>query len=384
VKVLHFSADEKFMALTQDLFEEAFPAQNTFVFVADEDRPIRFVRQLGKVKVVDTAWFASPAVAEEMRAADLLVVHGMRLPFAQALLGAPARLRVVWCAWGFDYYSALEGEVGDILLPRTSAMTQRSRGGVLKKLRGRLARVFGGRKASAVHGRNAQKEALVAIAGRIDVININPCILGSVRKVMPELRARAHTLNYYTTENTFAPGPPEMSGPDILLGNSATATNNHVEAIELLGGADLKGRKVLVPLSYGREAYADMVSRLGRRVLGRSFVPLRQFLPLEQYNRVISTCGTVIMNHRRLQGMGNVSVALYKGARVYVRSECPVHDFYSRMGAVLSAIDRADPASSAFFQPLEPHERAVNAKVVGGYWSRERSIRQIRELATFV
>jgi dTDP-N-acetylfucosamine:lipid II N-acetylfucosaminyltransferase len=74
-------------------------------------------------------------------------------------------------------------------------------------------------------------------------------------------------LNYGNVPQTFLPGSEKLTGKDILVGNSATPTNNHVEVFKLLSDLDLRGHKVIAPLSYGDERYRDAIIKLYRWML---------------------------------------------------------------------------------------------------------------------
>ena len=129
-----------------------------------------------------------------------------------------------------------------------------------------------------------------------------------------------HELPLFTAEDVFERGPAEMAGPDVLVGNSATASNNHADAFALLAGCT-GGARVVVPLSYGNADYGAQVAALGARLFGDRFDALREWMPIDAYNERIRNCGFVVMNHRRQQAVGNIGAALFKGATVYLRRE---------------------------------------------------------------
>ncbi|MDZ7680670.1 MAG: hypothetical protein U5J63_02895 [Fodinibius sp.] len=69
---------------------------------------------------------------------------------------------------------------------------------------------------------------------------------------------------YYPIEYVIKNDELRASGSNILLGNSSSATNNHLEAFELLQNLELRDRKVVTPLSYGCHKYAKAITE-GRR-----------------------------------------------------------------------------------------------------------------------
>ena len=204
-----------------------------------------------------------------------------------------------------------------------------------------------------------------------------------LRKAFPDFRAKHYQLHYFSREDTLERGPAQMAGPDILLGNSATPQNNHVEALHLLRRMNLQGQKIIAPLSYGNSHYADEVCRIGSGLFGSDFFPLRHYLSIDDYHEALATCGTVIMNHRRQAAMGNISAALYKGARVILREENPIYQTYTGLGVVLDSVQSIQASPSAALLPLTDDARSGNREIVGSYMSRSGLVGAIRGLKAY-
>lgn len=117
----------------------------------------------------------------------------------------------------------------------------------------------------------------------------------------------------------------------IQIGNSAAPTNNHLEAFDMIKRSAIDDKKFLVPLSYGDQSYAQVVIKTGQRLFGSRFLPITDFLPLEEYNELVSRCSVVIMNHYRQQALGNILSSLWRGATVALAHE-PTHRALSQRG----------------------------------------------------
>lgn len=107
----------------------------------------------------------------------------------------------------------------------------------------------------------------------------------------------------------------------ILVGNSATDTNNHYEVFNKILAENLDNYKILCPLNYGDKNYAAKVVELGTKLFGDKFEPLLDFIPLEQYTKLLSTVDVAIFNHNRQQGMGNIINLLGMGKLIYIRND---------------------------------------------------------------
>ena len=114
-----------------------------------------------------------------------------------------------------------------------------------------------------------------------------------------------------------APGEPV----NILLGNSATPTNCHFDALEKLAHLKDSNIRIYAPLSYGNTAYADTVTQKAKEIFGDKFIPMRDFMPAEEYFKLLGSIDTAVMAHDRQQAMGNIVPLLYAGKRVYLRRD---------------------------------------------------------------
>ena len=87
--------------------------------------------------------------------------------------------------------------------------------------------------------------------------------------------------------------------------------------------------EVVAPLTYGDEKYIHSVIQHGSDLLGNKFMPLTQLMTPVEYNKYLSTIDVVILNHRRQQGFGNIVIALYFGAKIFIRREVSTWDYLS-------------------------------------------------------
>lgn len=358
MRIVHLARDEKFIPLLRELFEAALPGANRWLIARRSRAKLRFVKAGPDVIERAEWWFRTPLIARDVADADVLIAHSMTTIFAHAIRRAPASARAVWLGWGYDYYPLLAAQLGPSVLPATRAL-----------------------RPSAAAGEEADEPAktmaLSKVAARLHTFCVLPPEVAPLRRALPALSAVHHALPLFTAEDVFARGAPEMRGPDLLLGNSATASNNHVEALELLHDCGFGGR-IVTPLSYGDAGYAQAVAALGAGRFGERFEALRQWMSLDDYNRRIAECGFVLMNHRRQQAVGNIGAALYKGATVYMRPENPLFAFYRELGLHLRSTEQL--AAERRLVSLTADERRDNRDRIGAYYARERVLQAMRDL----
>jgi hypothetical protein len=149
----------------------------------------------------------------------------------------------------------------------------------------------------------------------------------------------------------------------VLVGNSATVTNHHKEALDCLAGLRDGAIRIVLPLSYGfegYEAYADGVVDYAQRLFGVDAVQvLREQLAGSEYTRMLTQIDVGIFNNDRQQAMGNITQLLSMGAKVYLRPGTLMWGHFVRLGCVVHDIGEvAGLALDAFvYQSDEMRER---------------------------
>ncbi len=126
-------------------------------------------------------------------------------------------------------------------------------------------------------------------------------------------------------------------GVNILVGNSATPTNFHIEVFERLKQFKNQDIHIFVPLSYGNKAYAAKVTEAGIQMFGDKFNPLLSFMPAEEYYQLLVNMDIAIFANDRQQAVGNIVPLLFAGKKVYMRDDISTWDcFHDEYGISLA------------------------------------------------
>jgi len=120
---------------------------------------------------------------------------------------------------------------------------------------------------------------------------------------------------------------------NIQLGNSAAKENCHIAILRRLSHLKTENIKIYCPLSYSRTgAYADRVEKIGAKIFGDKFIPIKEFMSKEDYFESIKQIDVAIYNNNRQQGMGNIEEMLRQGKKVYLRKTTPMWKWYTERG----------------------------------------------------
>lgn len=120
---------------------------------------------------------------------------------------------------------------------------------------------------------------------------------------------------------------------NVLVGNSTDPTNEHISIFEMIENNLSHINKIYCPLSYGdHEVYKNKIIEEAYRKFGDQFVPITNFMSLEEYKEFLNSIDVAIFNHNRQQAMGITLTLMSLGKIVYMRSRTTSYESLIRRG----------------------------------------------------
>jgi len=170
----------------------------------------------------------------------------------------------------------------------------------------------------------------------------------------------------------------------ILVGNSATESNHHMNIFELVKKYReiYSDFEVVCPLSYGSESYRKYILQEGTKLLGKSFIPILNAMNLDEYVDLLATCSVAVFNNDRQQAMGNINQLLYLGRKVYIRQDTSMWDSYNNRGFVVNSIEKLVRNNGNFLFDINYNEMKKNEITTRKYFEHrtETFIKQWEEV----
>lgn len=331
IKILHLTPDEKFTDAAYKNFESVAPLCNTFL-TPFYNRKLRYIKKT-PVKFINPISFKNPFFIKSLEKYDLIVLHSLNWFNREVVAHSSTNLKFVWIGMGFDYY--------DIIYEDNESLYQEKTKEIVKNLTNKknttkyLAKTI----AKSIFGKNLEKKTIIE-----KIKFFSPVLENEYDTVASKFSFNFPSYidwNYGSTAEMIDGKLKHcnLNGNNILIGNSATPTNNHLEVFEFLRTQSLRGKKIICPLSYGNPEYASILKNKGRSYFGNHFLSIDKFMPYENYINLISSCSNVIMNHHRQQGVGNVVAMLYMGAKVFLNEKNPLYIFYKEEGVIIFTIE---------------------------------------------
>ena len=357
-------------------FEAVAPGINRLVLVGQK-------RNLNYIKNKDVRFYTTVQTRDFICSKDCAAVVFHSLGDATLLKYTPTDKPIFWLGWGYDYYECLLSNAypDGIILPGTGKLLASNPKPSMLRIAIIVTKSFA--KWLIGHKARNQHEFFSKINFFSPVIESE---YHMACQFNPWFKPLYISWNYGTVEGDFCTDNNLESplGEDILVGNSATPENNHLEIFEALERhVDLTNRKIIVPLNYGDEWYKERIISIGKYKFGDQFVPLTNFLPKDAYIELLQNCGYVFMNHLRQQALGTICIMMLKGAKIYMNHQSPLYYWLIENGAVIESIDSAFQTTEHTKQTLKSLtevDRLSNISIIKNHWGQTAQRQKTRHL----
>lgn len=179
---------------------------------------------------------------------------------------------------------------------------------------------------------------------------------------------------YYSIEETLADlYDAQSSGKAILIGNSASETNNHEYVYDYLKKLDLGDSDLFIPLNYGgSKEYIDKVVDKYKMIPNATCI--LDFLPLNEYNELMVNCSTFLFANFRQEAWGNILIALYLGGKVYLSRRSPLKTVCENLGFKIFVIEDIE---RTFHIPLSVEDKVRNRMIAKDNYSSKNNAHNI-------
>jgi len=351
IRVLHIALDDKFFDSVFKRFNEDKRLENQAIIVpSNEEGLLKYVKTNEGVSIVTYCHLIESVNKLEF---DCVFFHSLSVKMWNLVLALPKDKIVIWWAWGYDTYSSF-----GLLKPFIKVDLYKPLTGKLLSGRHNQFLTFGIKCLETL-------ESLKYVAIRNNVLKrvdfFQPVNCDEYLYMQRNKAFRAKEF-YYPNSFSFSTDieTEVPSQGNIIVGNSATYSNNHMDILSFLLKAKLQNRNIYLPLSYGQSDYVDTIES-SFSIPDCNTICMKDFLPRDEFFKFFSGCSYMVSGCMRQQSMGNISFALSKGIKVFCFKDSIVYKYLKGIGFTVSPIEGIDERS--FNTPLNLEERRLNAEV---------------------
>lgn len=311
-KILHIMHNDKFNRDYISFINENFsPQEHLFIFVADpvgEMFPIPLLSNVKKLFCSRKRFYNYFWLLYYCIKADKIILHGLFVPQIVKFLYINRYLlkKCYWVLWGGDFYDDINN---DYLSNISYSGFQKHKYFVAKNIYGYITYLDDDYKiAQKLYDSSALYFECLSYLSNL------------VKAFDKEHHKNNKNLN-------------------ILVGNSATETNNHIEIFEKLKELNLDNAHIFCPLSYGDGNYRSKIVNIGKELFESNFIPIIEMMHLDRYLDLLGTIEIAIFNHHRQQAMGNIITLLGMGKTVYIKQNTSQASLFNKIGIKVFNID---------------------------------------------
>jgi dTDP-N-acetylfucosamine:lipid II N-acetylfucosaminyltransferase len=375
--ILHLASDEKFVEGIIEFFEIIYPDKNKYLIgVNNWNVKLIYLKSLSKVQIIKYRSRECQKIIRNISQYEAVIVHYLDNQKAEIIRKAPDDVKFVWMIWGGDAYRLFDYKLYDEVT--LEILSKFQRGGRLKrKIEEMLYFNYFLNKKKKIRQNNIYR----AISRIKYCTTVLPSEFNIFKEKLP-LSAIYVPFSYGIKDFIKAANELKRTklGFNIIVGNSGAPSNNHLSVFKLLQGMQLGDRKVIVPLSYGSKEYIEEIKKQGYEILRDSFVPVTEFMPFDDYLTLLAGCSVCIMNHYRQQGMGNIIIVLWLGAKLYMRTENIAYQYLVENDAIIFPINN----NEITFEALTNEQKQHNKMVIEKLYNRDLVIEKAKNLIRII
>jgi len=341
-RYLHIIPDDKFIDAVYGIFEEIKPGSHDYLNISTHPG-FRYIKDFYQIKISSTSQISKQTLSN-INQYSIVFIHYLSLEARAIIEKAPCNTKFIWLGWGADYYHLIKSK-DELWLPVTGEimrllLTRRPNQSPLTRIKRHLKFVLTPKRILN-HLKKTRYTRKIGPLGsdETSLLNRFHSMSTPIKEDYDAIVAKHADINipfldwnYWIKDFNAYEISPHRGENNILLGNSATPENNHIEALESIAPYLPSDYKIICPLNYGDSSYADEVERRARVILGNRFFAIRIFMDSHDYINLLSSCSAIIMNHVRQQALGNILISLCAGAHVYLNTENPINVAMRRIG----------------------------------------------------
>ena len=362
--ILHLFNDEKVVNRCIETFEKVFPGGN--VFICFVNGSTKLVKQYPNVYFYAGNDSFDSTILDGVSKVIIHFLDSRKIKFVKEYI--PENIPCTWMVWGGDLYNAILVNMGLPVYYQPRFLGKTYLKLLLYNILFRLGIYVGDYKLYL----DFIKQRITSFASSADY-NLMQKYIGEYMNG-PQITG----FSYYPIDVMLGDlKNSHVNGRLILVGNSGGFTNNHAYAFKFLSRLDISDREVLTPMGYGGTVkYRKYVEKCGKKIWGESYQALMTFIPLDEYNRLMTSAEICIYPSWRQEAYGNIVVALYLGAKVFLSEKSSLVEFFRKKGIVVNILEELTQEDLDL--PLSTEVKESNRKIIYGMLNEQSILEAVR------
>lgn len=374
-KILHLIIDHQVIERSLGIFETLYPGQNE-VLIFEKKDSYKHLHKYAICQRVNDSNLEEFVKSYDFSDVKYVISHYMNLWMAEFILQVPRYVHCCWEIYGYDLYNQfLEPQGLNIYYTHPFKFQKYS---LFRSLFPNLFNHLLSRR-GVKYATNKEKKLLFdRVADRVDSLGV--CTTGDV-EILEKYSGKKFPYFLfcnYSLREVFGDlwGSEFTEGNNIMIGNSASFSNNHLYVLEYMKRINFDSDIVLT-LSYGGNSrYRDAVIRSYSKAFPNRIKTLLNYIPLHEYNKSFLGYNSMIMAAWRQESIGTIMLAFYLGIKVYMSEKSPLYNSWKKEGFKIYAIESNDIEHIS--KPLSMEDRIHNRNLLLETYNEQNIINSVR------
>ncbi len=338
IKILHIIKDDvKFFEKIYRSFEQDTRINvDCILVVKKKTEAFKSIPPTDIIKVVE----GKQEVKELFKSNSYNYVYFYSLPYEiwWVIDLIPKKSKIIWWSWGYELYEPIRGMKPFLPIQLYHPKTRNK----LREGSSILLRLIQKLKILSRPYYNIKRNKILRRVDYFQPVIKEEYDLMSIR--FPKLfRAKEfYGRNSWGDPLLIENKKVENVGKSVLLGNSATYTNNHVDVWDTIIESIENNQEIIIPLNYGDMDYARELSGLLKH---ERMSILNSFISREEYTSMLSRCGFFVLGAMRQQAVGNLLIAIEMGMSIFLYRDSILYKYLKKSGFSINAIEDVDTDS---------------------------------------
>ena len=379
MKILHLIVDHQVIERTLGIYENVFPKSNE-ILVFDW-KPKEPIKHLGKYKSCPIVKHGEGEIYGknfDFNGVTHIIAHYLTMDMIDFIKSAPQDIHVCWEIYGADLYNQFLVDYGyDIYYTSPKKYSKYS---ILETYFGPIFRALLYLKGVKYVYPCQRKKQFEYICNRVN--SLQYCCKYDASLI--EQYAKKKILNYeifnYSLTEVLGElkGIDFFDGKDILVGNSASLSNNHLYILKFFGQSLIpNGSDFILPLSYGgSKSYINDVISAYSSTFNNKIVIYRDYMPLHEYNKTFTRLRAMILSAWRQESQGTAIMGFYLGIKVFMSEKSPLYKWFLDCGFIVFSIENA--TKEQFSKSLTYEEKVHNRNIVLQRYNEESFVTTLK------
>lgn len=358
IVILHIFTDEKFFDSVSDFFDSLKNIENLYYYYTpDINYSFKYIRSKNKIKIISCFNEYTHILSSEQ--IDVIYFQSLSPSFYHYFKYINQKTILIWWCFGYEIYNSQRYLPPMVKIKLFKPIT--------------LQFKHNNKKVYSVKNLIRPFYWLIRLPWDYYVRRKLISRIDYFSPVLPIEYELMKRNNYFKAQSFMINEGPGLLGnveftyfktaQNILIGNSFTYTNNHLDIFAKIKPYQLNTSKYIIPINYGNE-YAGKRD-VFKHISGLSpekTIWIDDFMPYEKYKHLLSSVSHAIFGHMRQQAMGNINMCLLRGTKIFLYKDGLLYKQLKDFGYIVFSIED-DLSEKALKTPLSKEDAYNNFSI---------------------